>query len=184
MISHSGAARGSTARWRIAALLLFVISLTNLDRLNIAIAARHIQAEYAFDDVQIGLILSAFPLGYALFQIPGGVLADKFGPKYLLAWALLLWSVFTALTAVAGDLPTADWWSVAGSFFLFRLLVGIGEAPAFPAANKVVALWMAPSERGLGSGIFIAGLGLGGVVAPPLIVWLTSHWGWQSPFWV
>lgn len=184
MNCHAGTTRHSTVRWRIAMLLLFVISLTYVDRLNIAIAARHIQAEFAFDDVQIGLILSAFPLGYALFQIPGGVLADKFGPRCLFAWALFLWSAFTALTAIAGDLPSAGWWGIAWSFFFFRLLVGIGEAPAFPAANKMVSLWMAASERSLGSGIFIAGLGVGGVIAPPLIIWLASHWGWRASFWV
>lgn len=174
----------SRVRWRIAALLLAITSLTYLDRLNIAVAAAYIRDEFGLTNVQLGTILSAFVLGYALFQIPGGVLADKVGPKRLLGWAILWWSLFTGLTALAGDLPPARWLGLAWSFILFRFLVGVGEAPALPSANRLVGLWMAPRERGLGNGIFIAGLGLGSAAAPPLIVWIMEHWGWRASFWV
>jgi len=174
----------SRIRWRISGFLLAIISLTYIDRINISVAATHIKTEFALSDIEIGAILSAFVLGYALFQIPGGVLVDVVGPKRLLSLAIVLWSVFTALTALAGELPLARWVGLSWSFIIMRFLVGMGEAPALPGANKIVGLWMAPRERALGNGIFIAGLGLGGALTPPLIVWLMETWGWRTSFWI
>lgn len=174
----------SRVRWSMAALLLAITSLTYLDRLNMMVAAARIRGEFGLTDVQIGTILSAFVLGYALFQIPGGVLVDVMGSKRLLGLAMLWWTLFTVLTALADRLPLAAWFGVSWSFILVRFLVGVGEAPALPSANKMVGLWMAPQERALGNGIFIAGLGLGGAVAPPLVVWLMQTWGWRVSFWV
>ncbi len=171
-------------RWTIALLLLCITSVTYLDRLNIMVAATRIQDEFALTEVQIGTILSAFVLGYALFQIPGGILADALGPRRLLGLALFWWSVFTILTALTADLPLTRWMGIAWAFILVRFLVGVGEAPALPGANKMIGLWMAPEERALGNGIFIAGLGLGGALAPPLVVWLMETWGWRASFWV
>jgi len=174
----------SRVRWFMAALLLAITSLTYLDRLNMMVAAARIRSEFGLTDVQIGTILSAFVLGYALFQIPGGVLVDVIGPKRLLGLAMFWWSLFTAMTALADKLPLVRWLGVGWSFIVVRFLIGVGEAPALPSANKVVGLWMAPEERALGNSIFIAGLGLGGAVAPPLVVWLMETWGWRTSFWV
>lgn len=176
--------RPTQVRWHIAGLLLAIITLTYVDRINISVAATHIQSEFALSDVQLGMILSAFILGYALFQIPAGVLVDKVGAKRLLSLAVLFWSFFTALTAFAAELPLAHWLNLSWSFIILRFLVGVGEAPALLGANKIVGLWMAPRERALGNGIFIAGLGLGGAVTFPLIVWLMEAWGWRASFWV
>jgi len=166
----------------MAAFLLGIVTLTYLDRLNISVAAAHIQREFSLTGTEMGAILSAFVFGYAVFQIPGGMLVDLAGPRRVLAASIFLWSLFTVLTAFAGELVLANWFGLLWSFFLLRFLVGVGEAPALPAANKIVSLWMAPKERGLGNGIFIAGLGLGGVGAPPLIVWLMQNWGWRFSF--
>lgn len=174
----------SRVRWRIAALLLAMTSLMYVDRLNISVAAAHIQNEFGLTSVQIGTILSAFVLGYALFQIPGGVLTDLIGPKRMLALAILCWSLSTILTALGPELPLARWLGLSWSFVVLRSLVGVGEAPALPAANKLIGLWMPPQERALGNGIFIAGFGLGGALTPPLIVWLMETWGWRASFWV
>ncbi|RMG54398.1 MAG: MFS transporter [Acidobacteria bacterium] len=171
-------------RWILALLLLAITSLTYLDRLNIMVAAARIAEEFALTEVQIGTILSAFVLGYALFQIPGGILVDVLGPRRLLGLALLWWSMFTILTALVADLPLAQWMGISWAFIVVRFLVGVGEAPALPSANKMIGLWMAPGERALGNGIFIAGLGLGGAVAPPFVVWLMETWGWRASFWV
>lgn len=175
--------RPTRVRWHIAGLLLAITSVTYIDRINISVAATHIQKEFGLSNIEIGGILSAFVLGYALFQIPGGTLVDVMGPKRLLGLAILWWSVFTALTAFAAELPVGHWLGLFWSFVILRFLVGVGEAPALPGANKLVGLWMAARERALGNGIFIAGLGLGGALTPPLIVWLMETWGWRASFW-
>ena len=89
-------------RWLIVALLFGIYMLMVIDRVSIAIAAKYMMPEYQLGEVQIGWIFSAFLLGYALFQIPGGWLGDRFGPRRVLAFAVCWWSLFTVLTAVAG----------------------------------------------------------------------------------
>ncbi|MFN9266864.1 MAG: MFS transporter, partial [Acidobacteriota bacterium] len=81
-----------------------VVTLTFIDRFNMNVAAKYIQQEYSLSDLEIGSLLSAFVLGYALFQAPGGWLGDRFGARRVLTGAILWWSLFTALTALAPDL--------------------------------------------------------------------------------
>jgi ACS family glucarate transporter-like MFS transporter len=180
--SGSSQAAASVIRWRIAGLLLAIITLTFIDRFNMSVAAKYIQQEFQLSNVQVGSLLSAFVLGYALFQVPGGMLGDRFGPRRMLVWAVLWWSAFTALTAVAPDLFLARWIGVAGSLWVVRFLIGCGEAPAFPNANKMIGLWMAPDERARGNSSFIIGVGVGGAFTPPAIAWTMAHYGWRICF--
>src|SRR5436190_23955769 len=128
-------------RWRIYGLLLVVITLTFIDRFNMNVAAKYIQQEFSFSDVQIGSLLSAFVLGYAVFQAPGGWLGDKFGARSVLTFAIIWWSIFTALTAAAPKVFPGNWFGVAGSFWIVRFLIGVGEAPALPNTNKMIGRW-------------------------------------------
>src|SRR5260370_27828330 len=181
--SAGGVANSPTGvRWRIAALLFAIVVLTFLDRMNMSVAARYIQLEFRFNNSQIGWILSAYVVGYALFQIPGGLLGDWFGPRKLLTFAVAWWSAATALTAAAPWLVGLTLVSPMAAFFLMRLLVGVGEAAALPNCNRTVALWMAPSERGLGNSLFLAGIGVGGAISQPFIATLMVHLGWRWPF--
>src|SRR5262249_29878531 len=111
VMTGAGQARiaASAIRWRIAGLLLVITTLTFIDRFNMSVASKYIQQEFRLSDVQVGALLSAFVLGYALFQIPGGILGDRFGPRRMLVWAVLWWSLFTALTAAAPGLFLAKW---------------------------------------------------------------------------
>jgi len=139
--------RPSRIRWLIAALLLLITSLTYLDRLNMMVAAARIRGEFGLTDVQIGTLLSAFVLGYALFQIPGGVLVDMVGPKRLLDLAMLWWLLFTVMTALADKPPLVGWFGVGWSFIVVRFLVGVGEAPALlPLIRSVGYGWRAKKE--------------------------------------
>jgi ACS family glucarate transporter-like MFS transporter len=133
-------------------------------------------------NLEMGQVFSAFVLGYALFQIPGGWLGDRWGPRKVLTLAVIWWSLFTALTAVAATLPTAELVGVLGSLILVRFLIGAGEAAALPNFNRAVANWLPSGERGLGIGITIGGLGLGSALTPPLTAWLMVNYGWQAPF--
>jgi len=174
----------SHVRWRVMALLLVVTALTFLDRLNLSIAGKFIQDEFHIGTQSMGWILSAFVLGYALFQVPAGWLGEKYGPRSVVTVAILWWSLFSAATAIAPRLPLRHWFGTAWSFALVRFAIGLGEGAAFPNANKIVASWMGAAHRGVGNSIFLAGIGLGGTTAPMAIAWTMNRWGWRMSFYL
>jgi MFS transporter, ACS family, glucarate transporter len=148
--------------------------ITYMDRVVISSAVPVIQKELAFDMVTMGWILGAFRWGYALFQIPGGWLGDRIGPRRALTLIVTWWSAFTSLTSLA--------WS-AGAMAAFRFLFGMGEAGAFPIATRSLSRWMLPHERGYAQGITHAGSRLGAALTPPLVVALINRFGWRVAFW-
>lgn len=174
--------RPTRVRWHVMALLVIVSALTFLDRLNLSIAGKFIQDQYQLPNQTMGWILSAFVLGYALFQVPGGWLADRYGPRVVVTCAILWWSIFSAATAIAPRLPFAHWFGLAWSFAIVRFLIGLGEGATYPSANKIVSSWMGPTQRGIGNSMFLAGIGVGGVATPVLIAWVMKNWGWQASF--
>jgi MFS family permease len=147
--------------------------ITYMDRVVISAAVPSIQHEFGFSIVTMGWILSAFQWPYALFQIPGGWLGDRFGPRRALSGIVVWWSVFTAATTLT--------WS-AGSMAVCRFLFGMGEAGAFPIATRSLSRWMLPAERGFAQGVTHAGARLGGAVTPAFVVLLIVHYGWRTPF--
>ncbi len=183
-LSGSAARRPTHIRWHMMAMLTLISALTYLDRLNLSVAGHYIQTEYSLSTESMGWILSGFVLGYALFQIPGGWAGDRFGPRNILTFAIVWWSVFTAATPLAPSLPLVRWFGLAVSFFAVRFLIGMGEASAFPNANKIVAFWMGQDARGAGNSLFLMGVGVGGVSAPMLIAWFMQRWGWRASFYV
>src|SRR5450755_2749243 len=146
--------KATAVRWRLFGLMLLVVTLTFIDRFNMNVAAKYIQLEFGLSNIQVGGLLSAFVLGYAVFQAPGGWLGDRIGARRVLLGAIVWWSVFTALTAVAPLLQSAGLGLMA-SFWLVRFLIGAGEGPALPNVNKMIGRWMAPRERARGSSIFL-----------------------------
>jgi len=171
-------------RWLIVALIFCIGVLMFIDRVNISIAAKYIMPEYGLSDVQMGWIFSAFVFGYAVLQIPGGTLGDRFGPRRVLAGAIFWWSFFTAVTALAGDWLLTSLIGVVGSFIVVRALIGVGEAAGPPNYNRLVANWMAPGEHGLALGITTSGSALGAALTPPLIVWIMVNFGWRAAFYI
>lgn len=172
----------SRTRWKILALLTLISVITYVDRVNISVAARQMMPALGLTQIEIGYVFSAFVLGYALFQVPGGWLGDRWGTRRVLTGAVVWWSLFTALTAVAGTLPTAQWLGILGSLILVRFLIGVGEAAALPNFNRTVADWLPPRERGLGMGISIGGIGVGSALTFPVVAWMMVNFGWQSAF--
>ena len=166
-------------------LMLMVFSIvTYLDRVNITVAAKYIMPEYGFDKVQMGTIFSALVFGYALFQIPGGWLGDRLGARKVLTIAVIWWSVFTALTAIAGNIVLTSLMGALLSFFVIRFLIGIGEGIAVPTYNRVIANWMAPTQRAFASSFVLSGMGIGGAITPPLIAWVMIKFGWRISFYL
>ena len=171
-------------RWRIVVILAIVAGVTYIDRLNLGIVAKFILEEYHFTTQSMGWILGAFSLGYAIFHVPGGWLADRYGPGRVLAGAILWFSVFTALTAIAPSLPLINWLGAAWAFAIVRFTMGLGEAAALPVGNKLMAYWLGEKELAFGTSIFLAGVGAGGILAPFFISWLIKQWGWRASFFV
>ncbi len=157
-----------------------ISAIAYLDRVNIAIAGGAIEQEFHLEHVQLGWVFSAFVLGYALFQAPGGRLADRFGPRRVLALGTVWWAVFTALTAIVS--PGLG--SALIVLLCVRFFLGIGEAVVYPASNRLVATWVPSQERGIANGIIFAGVGAGAGVAPPLIRYILEHYGWRWSFWI
>lgn len=135
-------------------------------------------------DHQMGFVFSSFVIGYALFQIPGGWLGDRWGARIVLTVGLLWWSCFTALTAIAATSPLVGLIGIIGALTLTRFLLGIGEAVALPTFNRAVTDWLPTHERGLGIGIAIGGIGVGSAITPPITAWIMVNYGWQSAFYL
>ena len=156
----------------LALALLVVCGVINyLDRATLAVANEFIRADLGLSLGQMGLLLSAFSWSYALCQLPVGALVDKIGPRWLLGIGLVVWSLAQAAGGFA---------STFGYFVIARIVLGIGEAPHFPAAARVVSNWFPPRSRGAPTGIFNSASPLGFALAPlclsPLIVATSWHW--------
>ena len=144
-----------------------------LDRICIGVALPRIQADLDILPEHLGWVSLAFSLGYAAFEVPGGHLGDKRGPRGVLTRIVLLWSVFTALTgAVTG------FWSLVVTRFLF----GAGEAGAIPNVSAAVSRWFPGHSRGKAMGAFLAASQLGGAITPLIVVPLQARFGWRVPF--
>lgn len=167
-------------RWLLIFWMFAISAIAYLDRVNISIAGSSIQEEFGFDDIQLGWVFSAFLVGYALCQAPGGRMADRYGPRVVLTFAVVWWAVLTSLAAmVPAGIPGA-----LLVFLVARFALGVGEAVVFPASNRLVAGWIPSQERGLANGIIFAGVGAGAGVAPPLIAYIMANHGWRWSFWI
>ena len=167
-------------RWLLIFWMFVISAVAYLDRVNISIAGRSLEQEFHFDHVRLGWIFSAFVLAYALFQAPGGRLADRFGPRRILTLGTVWWALFTALTALVPAKFPAALIALLG----VRFLLGVGEAVVYPASNRLVASWIPSPERGAANGLIFAGVGAGAGIAPPLISYVLAHYGWRWGFWV
>jgi MFS transporter, ACS family, glucarate transporter len=157
----------------ILGLTVAAYMITYMDRVVISAAIPTIRKEYGFSLVTMGYIISSFRWGYALFQIPGGWIGDKIGPRRALTLIVGWWSVFTSATAFA--------WS-AVSMIAIRFLFGVGEAGAFPIATRSLSYWILPAERGFAQGITHAGSRLGAAMTPTLVVLVIANYGWRTAF--
>lgn len=176
-MSGDGASR---IRWLLVFWLFVLSGISYLDRVNISIAGSSLAEEYHLSQVRLGWVFTAFLLGYALFQTPGGWLVDRFGPRRVLTVGVVWWGIFTALTA---SLPTKVWGAVL-FFILVRFLLGAGEAIIYPSSNQFVSQWIPSQERGKANGVIFAGVGAGAGMAPIFVSYVMVHYGWRSAFWI
>ncbi|MFF2108359.1 MFS transporter [Rhodococcus sp. ACS1] len=159
---------------RITVILLFAAWVVDyIDRLAINLALPSIGAEFGLGHTQQGMVISAFFLSYALCQIPGGLLADRFGSRRVVSWSLLIWSLFTALTGTA--------WAFA-VLLAIRFLFGVGQGVYPAAAMKAVAERTAPGQRMTATGWAQSSNAFGAVLAPLIAAPIIALWGWRMSF--
>ncbi len=162
-------------RGRVLLLLCVMYFITYVDRVSISTAAPFIQSDLHLSNSELGLALSAFALPYAFFQIVGGLIGDRFGPRKVLGVVGLLWGLATAATGMAVGL---------GSLVVARLGLGFGEGASFPTATTAMAKWMPEDRRGLAQGITHSSSRIGNAVAPLVIAAIIASLGWRAAFFI
>src|ERR1700760_3808140 len=173
-LAATDAAKPTGVRWNIFFLMLFLISINYIDRASLSVAMPLISKEFDVAPAMQGLILSSFFWTYALMQVPGGLLADRFKPRIVIALATIFWGAFQAIAAVA-----TSW----GVLLLTRLGLGASEAPIYPAGGKLNAIWMTPNERGRGATLLDGGAPLGAALGSIVIAWLIAAFdSWRAAF--
>lgn len=162
-------------KYLVLILLFLGWCLGNLDRFVINYSVVDITKDLGLSASMQGVILSSFFLGYALMQIPGGALADRFGYRKVICVAIVLWSVFTILTGAA--------WSAA-SLILIRFLFGLGEGSFFPAGSKAIANWFPLKERSRAMSLMLSSGAIMGVATPLIYSAASGTIGWQKLFYI
>jgi ACS family hexuronate transporter-like MFS transporter len=177
---NPGAALGSAAtaavgryRWRICGVLFFVTTLIYLDRQVLGVLAPELQRVIGWNEVQYGNIVTAFQAAYALGLLLAGRFIDRVGTRIGYALAIGLWTFATLGQSLARTVL---------AFAAARFVLGLAEAPNFPAAIKTVAEWFPRRERALATGIFNSGANIGAIVAPITAPWIAIHFGWPWAF--
>jgi MFS transporter, ACS family, D-galactonate transporter len=160
-------------RWVVIFLAFLAIAINYIDRANLAVAAPQIEKALGIGPAEMGFILSGFFWTYALMQMPFGWFVDRVGARIALPLAVGWWSVFTALTAVTT--------SVAGMFGC-RLMLGIGEAGAYPSCAKLVSQWFKPEQRAFATSIFDSGSRVGSALSIPVVALIIGTFGWEASF--
>ncbi|MFK2827051.1 MFS transporter [Bacillus sp. B190/17] len=161
-----------TRNW-ILALLFLGWTLGNLDRYIMNYAVLSITEDLHLSPSSTGLLLSSFFAGYAIMQMPGGWLADRFGPRKVLIAAVVLWSIFTGLTGAA--------WSLV-SMVMIRFLFGIGEGGFQPASSKIISLTYPKDERARAMSVMLSSGGIVALIIPIASAWMLTTIGWRTMF--
>jgi sugar phosphate permease len=162
-------------RHKVLGMLFLVSIITYLDRIAISAAAPRISGELGLSNAQMGLVFSAFTLAYGLFEVPGGWMGDRFGPRLILTRIVIWWSIFTALTGAV-----SRYWTLLVCRFLF----GAGEAGAYPNCSATISRWFPFVERAKAQGVVWTASRIGATIAPLTVIPLQNAIGWRPVFYI
>ena len=162
-------------RWMIVFWIFVINMIAYMDRINLAVAAPVLMTDLNISPSQMGLIMSAFLIGYAALNFLGGIIADRFSPGKMLAVITIFWSLMTFMTGMA--------WSFL-SFMIIRIIFGMCEGPLPTVNSKLVNNWVLPNERGTASGLWLVAMMLGTFIGAPLSSLIISKWGWHYVFYL
>jgi len=160
-------------RWGVGVLLGSGILVSFLDRINLSVAAPQLQKVFDLGPADLGFLLSAYSWTYTALQVPMGLVVDRLGVTRIGRWGSLLWTIASAVTAVAGG-----YWGIVAA----RFLLGVAEAPSFPTVSKATGHWFPRSERARATAIFDASAKFSNVVGIPLIAFAVVRFGWRWGF--
>ncbi|HEF5155393.1 major facilitator transporter [Burkholderia multivorans] len=171
----AGAARRTSARYKILALLAIGTMINYLDRTVLGVAAPQLTKELGINAAVMGIMFSAFSWTYVVAQVPGGLVLDRLGSKVTYYWSMTLWSLCTFLQGFVPGVAT---------LLACRLGLGLSEAPCFPTNSRVVATWFPQNERAMATGTYTVGEYIGLAFFSPVLFALMRAFGWRSLFWV
>ena len=173
--------RPTQVRYRVLTAACSLAIITYIHRVGFATASAEFKTALGLNDSHIGLLMAAFMIGYGLFEMPWGLLADAFGTRTVLAAIILGGSTLTASLALVGFLPR-ELMLIVAVLVVLRFLFGAFQAGTFPAISRMMADWMPTTERGSAQGAVWMSSRMGGALAPPLLVWLfLAMHDWKMP---
>ena len=174
LAAPQAAAAPTKVRWKIFLMMLFLIAVNYIDSASLSVAMPMIAKEFDLSPAVQGLLMSSFFWTYAFMQIPGGMLADRFGPRVVIVCSTLGWGFFQAIAAAC-----TGWVSL----LITRLGLGASEAPIYPAGGKLNGIWMTQNERGRGATLLDGGAPLGAALGALIIAGLLTHFdSWRVSF--
>ncbi len=176
--------RSVPTRWRVFSVLFLLSFLSYLMRQNIHVAGEFMMPELGISEIQMGWIYAAFIWGYALCQLPGGVLGKLLGPRVALTGAGLIWVLTTALTGWLPGQVFSSGLGIIASLMAVRFMVGVAHAPIYPIQAAVVERWFPVGHWALPNAVGSTGLTLGAALAQPLVAFVMVYWGWRTSFYV
>ncbi len=166
--------KGKLRFWMVG-WLFCLVALAIMDRVNMGIAAPLIMKELSIPAGSMGIIMSAFTLGYAISNFPAGFFIQKYSCRRVMVGIVGFWSVMTIMTGFAGSFV---------SLLIIRVLFGIGEGPIAPTNTAIINNWMLPKERGLASGMWLTAVPVGTIFGSIFSAGLATHYGWRWIFFV
>jgi ACS family glucarate transporter-like MFS transporter len=176
--------RPGNIRWLIVALLVGFSMVSYIERMNISVAAKFMMPELDLSQVQIGQVFSAFLVGYSMFQVPMGMLGDRFGPSRLLVTLAVSWAVLTFLTGFLPGRVSFPFLGTFGTLLVIRFVLGVSIAGVYPLSARAMAAWQPLTRRAFAYSLVIAGISIGSAVTPPAVAWLMVRLGWRESFYL
>lgn len=171
-------------RWKIVLIKSTIGFMVYFTRNNISIAGKYIQDDFGLTLQELGWVFTAFTVSYMIFQIPGGVMGQKYGARKMLTIMLIGWGVLTILTGLLPGLLYSGTTAVLAVLIAIRLFVGVFQAPYFPISTGVVQRWFPSSKIGIATGVTSFFLYFGGAAVGPITVFLIKEFGWRASFYL
>ena len=181
-MSDAAPLRPTNVRWRILSIMMLVSFTSYLLRGNLSIAAPGMMADLQLTEIQWGWVMSAFPLSYALFQFPGGLFGDRFGPRKALTAIALAWAVLIIATSLVPGRDTSSVPTILVSLIGVQFLVGMAHAPVFPVMNVSIERWFPVGSWAYPLGLTSTGLTVGLAATASALPWLMGLFGWRTAF--
>ena len=169
------------SRWILVMLAGFTF-VSYLLRTNISVGAELMMPALGLSKTDMGQIFTSFLIGYAIFQIPGGLLGDRIGPKPTLGVSVLIWGICTMLTGLVARSTKTAFLTPFAWLWTVRFVLGLAEATTYPVGSRVVYNWIAPHQRAFATSLMLTGTSIGAAVASPLMSWLMVGIGWPAAF--